>query len=277
MALATCEKPMGAHRDSEEYTRQGQLGQITEMIHVASLIHDDVLDEAEVRRGGMAVHKLYSNKVAVLAGDYLLARASVLLARLGDVQVVEIMATALDSLVQGEIMQLKMEPEKLLDISLYLRKSYYKTASLITNACKSCAILGGHEFDSDVATAAEEYGYHMGLAFQIVDDILDIVGAADVLGKPAMADMSLGLATAPILYAAENAPEIKKIVKRRFKKEGDKEKALKAVLAGDAVARSRELARWHAQRAVDAVLRLPPSEARNGLVNICHIVLTRNK
>ncbi|CAB1119910.1 unnamed protein product [Ectocarpus sp. CCAP 1310/34] len=277
MALATCDKPMEAHRDSEEYTRQGQLGQITEMIHVASLIHDDVLDEAEVRRGGMAVHKLYSNKVAVLAGDYLLARASVLLARLGDVQVVEIMATALDSLVQGEIMQLKMDPDKLLDISLYLRKSYYKTASLITNACKSCAILGGHEFDSDVATAAEEYGYHMGLAFQIVDDILDIVGAADVLGKPAMADMSLGLATAPILYAAENAPEIKKIVKRRFKKEGDKEKALKAVLAGDAVARSRELARWHAQRAVDAVLRLPPSEARNGLVNICHIVLTRNK
>lgn len=74
-----------------------------------------------------------------------------LLARLGDVQVVEIMATALDSLVQGEIMQLKMDPEKMLDISQYLKKSYYKTASLITNACKSCAILGGHEFDSDVS------------------------------------------------------------------------------------------------------------------------------
>lgn len=90
------------------------------------------------------------SQVAVLAGDYLLARASVLLARLGDVQVVEIMATALDSLVQGEIMQLKMDPEKMLDISQYLKKSYYKTASLITNACKSCAILGGHAFDSDV-------------------------------------------------------------------------------------------------------------------------------
>ncbi|CAM9897211.1 unnamed protein product [Ascophyllum nodosum] len=284
MALATCDGPMQGHRESADYTRQGQLGQITEMIHVASLIHDDVLDEADTRRGGMAVHKLYSNKVAVLAGDYLLARASVLLARLNDhawlfrqIKVVEIMATALDSLVQGEIMQLKMEPEKLLDISMYLRKSYYKTASLITNACKSCALLGGHDFDSDVATAAEEYGYHMGLAFQIVDDILDIVGAADVLGKPAMADMSLGLATAPILYAAETAPEIKKIIKRRFKDKGDKEKALQAVLAGDAVARSRELARWHAQRAVDAVLRLPPSEARDALVNICHVVLTRNK
>lgn len=92
-------------------------------------------------------------QVAVLAGDYLLARASVLLARLGDVQVVEIMATALDSLVQGEIMQLKMDPEKMLDISQYLKKSYYKTASLITNACKSCAILGGHEFDSDVGSS----------------------------------------------------------------------------------------------------------------------------
>lgn len=276
MSLATSESPK-EHRDSLEYSRQGQLGQITEMIHVASLIHDDVLDEAEVRRGGMAVHKLYSNKVAVLAGDYLLARASVLLARLNNVQVVEIMATALDSLVQGEIMQLKMDPEKMLDISQYLKKSYYKTASLITNACKSCALLGGHDFDSDVATAAEEYGYHMGLAFQIIDDILDIVGAADTLGKPAMADMSLGLATAPILYAAETEPHVKQLIKRRFKNEGDKEIALNAVLAGDAIARSRELARWHAQRAVDAVLRLPPSEARDGLVNVCHIVLTRNK
>jgi geranyl diphosphate synthase len=78
-----------------------QLGQITEMIHVASLIHDDVLDEADTRRGGLAVHTMYSNKVAVLAGDYLLARASVLLARLQNFQVVEVMAGALDALVQG--------------------------------------------------------------------------------------------------------------------------------------------------------------------------------
>merc|ERR1719446_368434 len=84
---------------------QLQLGQITEMIHVASLIHDDVLDEADMRRGGQAVHTMYSNKVAVLGGDYLLARASVLLARLQHFQVVQVMASALDSLVQGELMQ----------------------------------------------------------------------------------------------------------------------------------------------------------------------------
>ncbi|CAM9622745.1 unnamed protein product, partial [Discosporangium mesarthrocarpum] len=148
MAQATCQLPLEEHKQSPMYVRQGQLGQITEMIHVASLIHDDVLDEAETRRGGMAVHKLYSNKVAVLAGDYLLARASVLLARLRNVEVVEIMATALDSLVQGEIMQLKAEPRDMLDMNMYLRKSYYKTASLITNACKSCTLLGGHDFGS---------------------------------------------------------------------------------------------------------------------------------
>jgi len=86
------------------WRKQAQLGQIVEMIHVASLIHDDVLDEADTRRGGESVHKLYSNKVAVLAGDYLLVRASVLLARLENTAVVQIMATALESLVSGEIM-----------------------------------------------------------------------------------------------------------------------------------------------------------------------------
>ena len=90
-----------------------QLGQITEMIHVASLIHDDVLDEADTRRGGQAVHTMYTNKVAVLAGDFLLARASVLLARLQHFQVVEVMASALDALVQGEIMQARGKKEDL--------------------------------------------------------------------------------------------------------------------------------------------------------------------
>jgi geranylgeranyl pyrophosphate synthase len=98
-----------------------------------------------------------------------------------------------------------------------------------------------------------------------------------VLGKPAMADMSLGLATAPLLYAAEQIKELRPLIKRRFKEPGDKEAAFRHVLSTDAVARSRELARWHAQRAVDAASRLPPSEARDALVNVCHVVLTRNK
>mmetsp|Transcript_13260 Transcript_13260/g.18777 ORF Transcript_13260/g.18777 Transcript_13260/m.18777 type:complete len:522 (+) Transcript_13260:193-1758(+) len=266
------------HMGSETWRRQAQLGQIVEMIHVASLIHDDVLDEADTRRGGEAVHKMYSNKVAVLAGDYLLARASVLLARLENTAVVQIMATALESLVAGEIMQLKSPPESLLEMESYLRKSYYKTASLICYACRSTALLGGHAYGSTVATACEEFGYHLGLAFQIQDDILDFTAAESVLGKPALADMDLGLSTAPILYAAQEAPHLRPLVMRRFKEKGDKETALEALYASDtAMQKAKDLSMFHAQRAVDALLRIPQSEARDALIRITHTCVTRKK
>ncbi|KAL7520606.1 hypothetical protein ACHAWX_005323 [Stephanocyclus meneghinianus] len=266
------------HQGSEVWRKQAQLGQIVEMIHVASLIHDDVLDEADTRRGGEAVHKLYSNKVAVLAGDYLLARASVLLARLENTAVVQIMATALESLVAGEIMQLKASPEELLQMESYLRKSYYKTASLICYACRSTALLGGHAYGSTVATACEEFGFHMGLAFQIQDDILDFTAAADILGKPALADMNLGLSTAPILYAAQEFAHLRPLVKRRFKEKGDKQTALEALYKSKtAMDKAKRLAGFHAQRAVDALLRLPQSEARDALLRLTYVVITRKK
>lgn len=268
----------GNHKGSEVWRKQAQLGQIVEMIHVASLIHDDVLDEADTRRGGEAVHKLYSNKVAVLAGDYLLARASVLLARLENTAVVQIMATALESLVAGEIMQLKSPPASLLEMESYLRKSYYKTASLICYACRSTALLGGHAYSSTVATACEEFGFHMGLAFQIQDDILDFTAAENVLGKPALADMDLGLSTAPILYAAQEYPELRPLVMRRFKEKGDKQTALEYLYKSPtAMNKARDLAKFHAEKAVQAILRLPQSEARDSLVRLTHAVITRKK
>ncbi len=236
------------HQGSEVWRKQAQLGQIVEMIHVASLIHDDVLDEADTRRGGEAVHKLYSNKVAVLAGDYLLARASVLLARLENTAVVQIMATALESLVSGEVMQLKSPPESLLQMESYLKKSYYKTASLICYACRSTALLGGHSYSSTVATAMEEFGFHLGLAFQIQDDILDFTAAENVLGKPALADMDLGLSTAPILYAAQEYSQLRPLVMRRFKKDGDKQTALEYLYKSEtAMNKAKDLARFHAE------------------------------
>ena len=266
------------HQGSDVWRKQAQLGQIVEMIHVASLIHDDVLDEADTRRGGEAVHKLYSNKVAVLAGDYLLARASVLLARLENTAVVQIMATALESLVAGEIMQLKSSPAEMLQMSSYLRKSYYKTASLICYACRSCALLGGHAYGSAVATACEEFGFHMGLAFQIQDDILDFTAAADIMGKPTLADMSLGLSTAPILYAAQEFPHLQPLVMRRFKEKGDKQAALEALYKSKtAMDKARRLAMFHAQKAVDSLLRLPQSESRDALLRLTYVVITRKK
>ena len=257
---------------------QLQLGQITEMIHVASLIHDDVLDEADTRRGGAAVHTMYTNKVAVLAGDYLLARASVLLARLHHFQVVEVMASALDALVQGEIMQARSKKkEDLLDMSHYLRKSYFKTASLICSACKSTALLAGYSEADVQTTAAEEFGYHLGMAYQIVDDILDFTGASAALGKPAQADLQLGLATAPILFASQSAPALRPLIERRFKEKGDVATAVALAAATPCVAQSFNLAEFHAQRAVEALLRLPDSQYRGALLRLLHQALARDK
>lgn len=256
---------------------QLQLGQITEMIHVASLIHDDVLDEADTRRGGAAVHTMYTNKVAVLAGDYLLARASVLLARLQHFQVVEVMASALDALVQGEIMQARSTKQELLDMKYYLRKSYFKTASLICSSCKSSALLSGYVENDPITIAAEEFGYHLGMAYQIVDDILDFTGASASLGKPAQADMQLGLATAPILYASEVLPELKPLIQRRFKETGDVQKAVGMASKTDCVEKSFTLAEFHSQRAVDALMRIPPSQYRSALLRLLHQAISRDK
>ena len=266
-----------SHINSKVYKLQLQLGQITEMIHVASLIHDDVLDEADTRRGGAAVHTVYTNKVAVLAGDYLLARASVLLARLQHFQVVEVMASALDALVQGEIMQARSKKDDLLDMTYYLRKSYFKTASLICSACKCTALLQGYSETDRETIAAEEFGYHLGMAYQIVDDILDFTGASASLGKPAQADMILGLATAPILIASESAGELRPLIQRKFKEKGDVQKALTLALKTDCVKKSYELAEFHAQRAVEALQRLPASDARSALLRILHVAIARDK
>ncbi len=243
---------------------------------MASLIHDDVLDEADTRRGGKAVHTMYTNKVAVLAGDYLLARASVLLARLQHFQVVEVMASALDALVQGEIMQARSKKEELLDMNQYLRKSYFKTASLICSSCKCAALLAGYEEKDQVTVAAEEYGYHMGMAFQIVDDILDFSGASATLGKPAQADMELGLSTAPVLFAAQEEEEIRPLIMRRFKEEGDVQKAVQLSQNTDCIAKSYHLAEFHAQKAVDALDKLPESDAKDGLMRLLHTALSRS-
>ena len=152
------------------------------MIHAASLLHDDVIDLADTRRGAKAVHKIYGNKVAVLAGDFLLARASVLLARLQDIKVVELLATVLEEMVQGEMMQVKAMPEELLEFDHYLSKTYRKTAALMALSCEAAALLGDHP--PEVQQALQAYGRHLGIAYQLVDDYLDFTGSAASLGKP---------------------------------------------------------------------------------------------
>jgi geranylgeranyl pyrophosphate synthase len=164
--------------------------------------------------------------MAVLAGDFLLGRASVALARLRDPEVTELMATVIANLVEGEFMQLKNTAQdetkpKYTDETLnyYLQKTYLKTASLISKSCRSAAVLGRSA--PEVIEASYAYGRNLGLAFQLVDDMLDYTVTEAELGKPAGADLELGLATAPLLFAWKSNPELGPLVGRKFREEGD--------------------------------------------------------
>ena len=212
--------------DTSVLPSQRRLAEITELIHTASLLHDDVIDVSTTRRSQPSANTLFGNKMAVLAGDFLLGRASVALARLRDPEVTELLATVIANLVEGEFMQLKnteldeKEPQWSEDtISYYLQKTYLKSASLISKSCRAAALLGNSA--PEVVEAAYSYGRNLGLAFQLVDDMLDYTISGTELGKPAGADLELGLATAPLLFAWKERPELGRLVGRKFAGKGD--------------------------------------------------------
>jgi hexaprenyl-diphosphate synthase len=212
--------------DSDILPSQRRLAEITELIHTASLLHDDVIDHSVSRRGSPSANLEFGNKMAVLAGDFLLSRASVALARLRDAEVTELLATVIANLVEGEFMQLKntardeKNPVWTEDaITYYLQKTYLKSASLISKSCRAAALLGSS--DSVTVEAAYSYGKNLGLAFQLVDDMLDYTISGEELGKPAGADLELGLATAPLLFAWKHNKELGSLVGRKFSGEGD--------------------------------------------------------
>lgn len=257
---------------------QRRLAEISEMIHTASLFHDDVIDGADTRRGVPAVHVVFGNKMAILAGDYLLARASICLARLRNVQVVECMSTIIEHLVRGEVMQMRgtVETEGINErLVYYLRKNFYKTGSLMANSCKSTALLG--DYPEELVTASYRFGKHVGMAFQLVDDVLDFEGSLMQLGKPSLSDLRAGLATAPVLFASEEFPELRPLIDRKFKQDGDVERAVELVFASKGIERTKELARVHAETAVDAILELDASVHRDSLIHLANRVVARTK
>ena len=265
---------------------QRRLAEISEMIHTASLFHDDVIDGADTRRGAPAVHRVFGNKMAILAGDYLLARASIYLARLRDVEVVETMSTIIEHLVRGEVMQSHgggsgsgtgddnvshQHEERMV---YYLRKNFYKTGSLMANSCKSAALLGG--YDDAIVHAAYCYGKHVGSAFQLVDDVLDFDGSSSTMGKASLADLNAGLATAPVLFAAERFPdEMDRLIDRKFGEIGDVNRAVELVRQSDGIQRTKDLAHVYVELAINAVMELEPSPYRDSLIHLAYKVIDR--
>jgi len=255
--------------------RQKSVCRIAEMIHTASLIHDDVIDGSFVRRGHPTIHSLWGESKAIVTGDYILSVASHCLAETKNPLVVQIISQVVEDLVRGEFMQLGTKTDETLRFNHYLEKTYRKTASLLANCCKAAAVLAN--CDEERIEAAFQYGRNIGIAFQLVDDLLDFISTDEALGKPAAADLNLGLATAPVLFALDKHPDLAALIVRRFSKPGDVVTALQCVKASDGVEQTKFLAAKFSAEATRNLDLFVESNHRRGLKTLTDSMLHRMK
>lgn len=226
-----------------------RLAEITEIIHTASLVHDDVIDECITRRGVITVHNIFSTKVAVLAGDFLFAQSSWYLANLNNLNVVKTISKVITDFAEGEVRQGLTSFDIRMSIYEYTEKSFYKTASLIAASCKGSAMLSKtNKNDQDKYYL---YGKHLGLAFQIIDDILDITGSVTQLGKPIGSDLKNGNLTAPILFTLRESIELQTLIETEFENEKDVQIAINIIKNGNGIIKAKDLAEEHIQTAIN--------------------------
>ncbi|XP_011203571.2 all trans-polyprenyl-diphosphate synthase PDSS1 [Bactrocera dorsalis] len=255
--------------------KQRFISLFSEMVHSASLVHDDVIDQSDIRRGKPSVNALWNHKKVTMAGDYVLSIASIMIARLKSDDVTIILSQILTDLVQGEFMQLGSKETENERFAHYLTKTYRKTASLIANALKATAVIA--DADENIAELAFQYGRNVGLAFQLVDDMLDFVSTAETMGKPTAADLKLGLATAPVLFACEKYPELNPMIMRRFSEPGDVERAFELVHKSHGLEQTRFLAKKHCIEAIRLAQELTESPYQKGLQVVADLVINRMK
>lgn len=253
-----------------------RLAMVTELIHTASLVHDDVLDDSDTRRGKITVHQKYGTRVAVLAGDFMFAQSSWYLANLDNLEVIKLISQVIADFADGEISQAGSLFDTGLTMEQYMDKSYFKTASLLAASTKSAAIFSG--VSPAVCEHMFEYGRHLGLAFQVVDDILDFTQTSEQLGKPAGSDLASGNLTAPALYALRGASgdRLRDLIDGEFVEEGSLAEAVSLVVQGGGVERSRQLAREEGELARQSLSCLPEGVARDSLHSMIDYVLDRS-
>lgn len=244
-----------------------EAGVIVELVHLATLFHDDVIDGADTRRGALAAHVRWSNTTAILTGDHLLARASELAAELG-VEVTRIMARTIAALCAGQIREVQGSRQAQLhgmapiepDRAHYLAVITDKTASLIASACRLGALLSG--LSRDAVEAMTAYGHHLGMSFQIADDVLDLASDPDDSGKEAGTDLKEGVHTLPVLYALEAEGSGSSLARLLDEATDDAiEQALQLLRAHPALERARDDARQEAAAARRALCDLDGSLA----------------
>jgi octaprenyl-diphosphate synthase len=249
-----------------------------EMIHAATMIHDDVVDSATMRRGKASVNSVWSGQVAVLMGDFLLSRALCMLVEVGNLQALQVVSRATERLSLGEIFEIQIGAQHDTRESSYFGMVSDKTASLISAATRLGPIMVGA--GEEIVAAMGRYGEALGKAFQIADDILDFTGDADTLGKPVGLDLREGKITLPLIHALDAAPagarcDMEELLRREDKSETEWKRIVDFVNQYEGVAAASATARAYAARAQQCLEVLRPSPARTALELAVKLVVER--
>ena len=252
------------------------LGTAIELLHTASLVHDDVVDGASSRRGRPTANAVFDNALTVLLGDFMFANAAEMVTRTGSLPVTRLFALALMKMTSGELDQDAAAFDVGRDVQQYLWRIGGKTAALFGHSTQGGALLAGCS-ESQVE-ALRSYGYNLGMAFQIVDDILDFTGDEEEMGKPAGGDLVEGTITLPALFYLDSAPR-ENPVRRFLSTEGERSAflpdALAAVVESDAIGRAQGMAEEFGERALEGLSALEAGDARRTLEELSAYVLTR--
>jgi len=249
---------------------------IIEFIHTATLLHDDVVDKSDLRRGHETANSVFGNQASVLVGDFLYSRAFQMMVQVGQMRVMDVMADATNTIAEGEVLQLMNCGDPETTEARYLQVIYRKTGKLFEAGMQMGAIL------ADQTRAVEdsliEYGKNVGLAFQLVDDALDYQADRDELGKNIGADLAEGKPTLPLIYALQRGSSREQVAIRRAIEHGeleDMETILHAIHSTGALAYTFTRAHESAQQAVAALSRLPGSVFRDALVELADFAVER--
>lgn len=262
------------------------LAAAVEMLHTATLVHDDVIDGALLRRGAPTLNASWSQGATVLAGDHMFARAAYFAAETGSSRVIDIFSNTLQIIVDGEMRQLFARNQYGQERENYYQRIYAKTASLFSAATEAAAVLV--DLPEVQVQQLKAYGYHFGMAFQIMDDILDFTGDDNSLGKPAGSDLRQGTLTLPFLYYLRQQKEPRALVARltdarSVAEEGHPEalaaavrEVVVAIRQSDAIAAARAEAEDFLAQAVGNLAAFPDSRSREALEGLCAFVVQRS-
>ena len=253
------------------------LAAVVEFIHTATLLHDDVVDESDLRRGRKTANALWGNAASVLVGDFLYSRSFQMMVEADDMRVMRILADTTNRIAEGEVLQLLNIHNPDVDEAAYLRVIERKTAVLFSAATRLGALLGGMPAAQEQAFA--QFGLDLGFAFQIADDVLDYVSDAGTLGKNIGDDLAEGKATLPLIYAIERAPAAQAASLRRAIETGgldSLDNIVAAIRDSGAIERTRRRAQQYADAAKSSLSAISPSPARDALLVLADYALNRN-